>query len=181
MYDSSEQLRLSIIPGHKLSHKKRAEVVDLCTRAFEEDYQTHMDTFHGAIHVLGNLEERLVTHALWVPRWLQIGDAAPLRTAYVEGVATDIDYRRRGFAQTVMKKVIDEVQAFDIAALSPFKVSYYERLDWELWRGALFIRTENSIERSPDDEQVMIYRLPQTPQLDLSASMSVEWREGEVW
>jgi hypothetical protein len=27
----------------------------------------------------------------------------------------------------------------------------------------------------------MIYRLPQTPVLDLSASLSAEWRAGELW
>ena len=60
-------------------------------------------------------------------------------------------------------------------------MGFYERLGWELWHGPLFVRTEHSVERSPDDEEVMIYRLPSTPELDLSAPLSAEWREGEIW
>lgn len=181
MHKPAEHLELSVIPGCLMNHETRTEVVDLCTRAFEEDYRDHLDTFHDATHIFGKLDGRLVTHALWVTRWLQIGDAAFLRTAYVEAVATDSDYRGLGFAQAVMKKLVDSVQGFDIAALSPFRVSYYERLGWEIWLGPLFVRTEDSLERSPDDDQVVIYRLPKTPQLDLSAPISVEWREGDHW
>jgi hypothetical protein len=32
-----------------------------------------------------------------------------------------------------------------------------------------------------DAEEVMIYRLPRTPTLDLTLSLSAEWREGELW
>jgi aminoglycoside 2'-N-acetyltransferase I len=65
--------------------------------------------------------------------------------------------------------------------LSPFNVKFYERLGWELWRGPLFIRTEKGLIPSPTDEEVMIFRLPETPDLDLTAPLSVEWREGEAW
>jgi len=78
--------------------------------------------------------------------------------------------------------LVDEIQDYELAALSPFSVEYYERLGWERWRGPLFIRTkEGNLLPSLDDEEVMILRLPKTPVLDLSAPLSAEWREGELW
>ncbi len=104
-----------------------------------------------------------------------------LRPQHFEAVATDKTFRRRGFAQAVMERVVEEIQDFDLGGLSPFSVDYYQRLGWELWRGPLFIRTERSLEPSPEYEEVMIYRFPKTPKLDLSAPLSAEWREGQLW
>jgi len=50
-----------------------------------------------------------------------------------------------------------------------------------LFNNTLFIRTENGLLPSPADEEVMILRLSKTPYLDLSAPLSAEWREGELW
>jgi aminoglycoside 2'-N-acetyltransferase I len=104
-----------------------------------------------------------------------------MRTAYVEAVATEAKYRNRGFASFIMKYLIGEIQDYELAALSPFSVEYYERLGWELWRGSLFIRTKDDLMPSLDGEEVMIFRLPKTPVLDLNAPLSAEWREGELW
>ncbi len=104
-----------------------------------------------------------------------------MRTAYVEAVATEAEYRSRGFASAVMKHLIGEVQEYDLAALSPFSVEYYQRLGWDLWQGPLFIRTKDNLQPSLDEEEVMIFRLPKTPLLDLTVSLSAEWRKGELW
>ena len=80
-----------------------------------------------------------------------------------------------------MKRVADEIQDFDLSALSPFSVAYYERLGWQLWRGPLFLRTDSGLIRTPRDGDVMILRLPRTPNLDVNAPLSVERREGELW
>ena len=81
----------------------------------------------------------------------------------------------------MLKHLIGEVQDYDLAALSPSDAGYYRRLGWELWRGPLFIRENGTLLPSPDDEEVMIYRLPKTPALDLHDSLSAEWRRGELW
>jgi aminoglycoside 2'-N-acetyltransferase I len=80
-----------------------------------------------------------------------------------------------------MKRVAEEIKDFELGALSPFSVAYYERLGWELWRGPLLIRTDEGLVRTPRDGDVMILRLPRTPDLDLYAPLSAEWREGELW
>jgi aminoglycoside 2'-N-acetyltransferase I len=174
-------LSIQVVRGASLSDAARRDIISLCNRAFEEDLELLLDTFVGATHVLGYCDNSLVSHALWITRHLQVGTGPLLRTAYIEAVATDRNCRNRGFATSIMKRVAAEIQDFDLAALSPFSVAYYERLGWELWRGPLFIRSESGLLPSPDDEQVMILRLPGTPDLDLSAPLSAEWREGELW
>jgi aminoglycoside 2'-N-acetyltransferase I len=180
-WDQTNQFNIQVIQGSLISETLKKEIVSLCNRAYEQDMGPLFETFVGATHVLGHVDGMLVSHALWVTRHLQMGTEPIMRTAYVEAVATDANYRNRGFAASVMKHLIGEIQDYDLAALSPFSVEYYGRLGWELWHGPLFIRTNDKLLPSPDDEEVMIFRLPKTPVLDLNASLSAEWREGELW
>jgi aminoglycoside 2'-N-acetyltransferase I len=177
----SNQLDIRVAHYTAISDTLRQNIIALVNRAYEEDLETLFATFAGATHILGYCDDVLVSHALWVTRYLQAGTNPVMRTAYVELVATDPDYRNRGFASSVMKHLIGEVQDYELAALSPFSVEYYTRLGWELWRSPLFIRTADNLIPSPDDEEVMIFRLPKTPVLDLNDPLSAEWREGELW
>jgi len=177
-----DHLNIQVVRGALISDTDRRNIISLCNRAFEEEMEALFNnTYVDPTHVLGYFDGSLVSHALWVTRYLQAGTNPMMRTAYVEAVATEPAYRNRGFAAAIMKSLAHEIRNYDLAALSPFSVTYYERLGWELWHGSLFIRTENGLLRSPDDEEVMILRLFKTPDLDLSAPLSAEWREGELW
>ncbi|NOK63257.1 MAG: GNAT family N-acetyltransferase [Chloroflexi bacterium AL-W] len=101
-----------------------------------------------------------------------------LRTAYVEAVATDLDYQQRGVATRVMETLQEHIYDFDMGALLPASTSLYTRLGWGYWRGPLLIRCKDGILPTPD-KQIMIWHLPHTTMLDLSAPLSAEWREGE--
>jgi len=177
----TDSLRLEVIRADLLTPDIMEDILDLCNRAFEEDLESLFATFLDATHVLGFLSDSLVSHALWVTRWLQVEKNPIMRTAYIEAVATEKIYRSRGFAKLVMERVVEEIRDFELAALSPFSVAYYERLGWELWHGPLFIRTDEEIVRTPRDGDVMILRLPRTPILDLYAPLSAEWRAGDLW
>ena len=179
--ETEDQLLLEVVSSQSLSDADRSAIISLCNRAYEEDLEPLFNTFGVARHVLGYYAGALVSHAMWVTRWLQVGADPVMRTAYVEMVATEKAYRTRGFATAAMKRVASEIQDFDLGALSPFSVAYYERLGWELWRGPLSIRTDEGLMRTPRDGDVMILRLPRTPTLDLNAPLSAEWREGELW
>jgi len=176
----NENLSLKIIPTDQLSKRERAAVVDLCSRAYEEDYEPYLVTFEGAVHILGNFDGKLVSHTLWITRWLQMGNGLLLRTAYVEAVATDENYRGRGFATAVMERLAKEITGFEVGALCPAETSLYSRLGWVFWQGPLFHRKDGILIPDPE-ERVMILRLPHTPTLDLSQPISVEWRTGEIW
>jgi aminoglycoside 2'-N-acetyltransferase I len=172
---------LDLLASTELTAATRQEINGLCSRAFEEAWQ--LEAMGESQHILGWLDGQLVTHGMWVTRWLQVGDDPLLHTAYVEGVVTELAYRNRGLATAVMQRIAHEIKDYELGGLSPFSVAYYKRLGWEKWRGPLFIRSETGLIKTPtmEGECVMILRLPQTPPLNLDAPLSAEWRPGELW
>jgi aminoglycoside 2'-N-acetyltransferase I len=166
----------------ELSAQARDDILALCDRAYGEDLRTAFDEFVEPVHVLATVEGTVVSHALWVTRWLAPGGRAPLRTAYVDAVATDPLHERRGFASAVMRTLVSRVATFQLAALSPSDRgrTLYSHLGWETWIGPLSIRRGADVIETPD-ESVMIYRLAGTPPLNLAEPLSGEWRPGELW
>lgn len=177
---SENPLSLNVVPAGELSALQRAEILALCSLAFEEDYTGAYRTFRDPVHVLGCLDGALVSHALWVVRWLQSGDGAAMRTAFVEAVATDPVMQGRGYAGQVMRAVQSAIADHDLGALCTGSPAFYARLGWERWRGPLAIRTNSGLLATPG-ETVMVLRLPRTPALDLDQPLSAEWREGDLW
>lgn len=178
-------IRISIVHGDDLSDAERNALKALLDEAYETDFAPYLALFDAPVHVLAWEDDQLLSHACWITRWLQAGDGPLWRTAYVEAVATAAYARRRGLASRLLRTLADAIAnsepGYDIAALSPSDDGYYARLGWELWRGKLLERTSASIVNSPEDEEVMIYRLPTTPDLDLNQPLSIEWRDIEVW
>jgi aminoglycoside 2'-N-acetyltransferase I len=174
-------ITLEVRMRSELTQVEINEIITLCSYAYYEDYAPFMNSLDDSTHILARKNDKLVSHALWITRWLQIGNDPLLRTAYVEGVATDDSYRGLGYATAVMTRLAEEIREFDIGGLSPAKTSLYIRLGWEYWKGPLFHRKQDKRMRDPEDEQMMILRLPKTPAIDLTQPISVEWREGEIW
>ena len=174
-------LEIRVVPGDLLG-PRREEVFALCERAYLQDLRAIPGSFDNPQHVLGIDAGTVVSHALWITRWLAPGSSAPLRTAYVEAVATDPDEQGRGFASAVMRRLVREVAGFELAALCPSDGGQplYARLGWETWTGPLSIRHGPRV-TDTSDESIMIHRLPRTPALDLRDPMSAEWRPGELW
>jgi GNAT superfamily N-acetyltransferase len=181
MGEDTDTLSLQVIKGENLSEHEYSEILTLCSGAYERDYSPFLKSFNNAIHVLGRIHDKLVSHALWVTRWLQNGKIPPWRTAYVEAVATDERCRRQGYASAVMSRLAGEIKDYDIGGLSTGLCSFYSRLGWQLWRGTLFIRTADGEIATPEEKGVMVLALPKTPPLDLDTPLSAEWRKGELW
>ncbi len=175
-----DSLTLSRIAANDLGQPQRAEIIALCTAAYEEDFADMFDMLPGSIHVLARLNGQLVSHAAWVTRWLQPAGLPVLRTAFVEAVATAPEHQGKGFASAVLRDVANRITAYDLGALSPSDAAFYERLGWELWRGPLGIRTEHGVKPTPGEE-AMVLRLPKTPPLDLNSGLTAEWRVGDLW
>jgi aminoglycoside 2'-N-acetyltransferase I len=177
---SSQPLRLAIVRSADLHGRERNEVADLCSAAFEEDYAPFLTSFGDCTHVLGLLGSELISHALWLPRRLRVGDTWISNAAYVEAVATKKGYEGRGHASTIMRRVQEEIRTFEIAALSPFAPEWYERLGWKRWRGALLILRGAVVIPTPE-ECVMVYSPAGRAFPDLDQSLTAEWRPLEVW
>jgi GNAT superfamily N-acetyltransferase len=175
-------LQITVISINNLLSSQRQEIINVCTEAHEQDFTPILALFPDATHVLAHLEDKLVSHACWVTRWLQPDGLPPLKTAYIEAVATAPAYQGRGIGSQVMQRVAAEIQNYTLGALSPAHahIGFYKRLGWEIWPGSKAIRTSNTVIETPD-ENIMILRTTQTPLLNIHAAITAEWREGELW
>jgi aminoglycoside 2'-N-acetyltransferase I len=181
MKEKQDALDMQVKAGRDLSRDEYLEILGLCTQAFRRDYSPFMESFKDPTHILGRYGGKLVSHVLWITRWLQIGASPLLRTAYIEALATDLNQRNKGFASEIMRKVVGEIQDYDIAALATGSQGFYARLGWQLWCGPLFVRGEQGLLPTPDEHGVMVLPLARTPPFDLNSSLSVEWRKIELW
>jgi aminoglycoside 2'-N-acetyltransferase I len=175
-----QSLKIEVARASEITPELEAAVHALCNRAYGEDLAALFTTFPDPTHVLGFQDGKLASHAMWVRRWLQIGNGPLLRTAYVEMVATEPELQGQGFATKVMQHLASAIIGYDLGALCPAETSVYSRLGWVFWRGPLFIRRGEQLIATPE-ERIMILPLPKTPALDLDQPISAEWREGEVW
>ena len=179
-------IQLDLVHADVLDRRTQTEIIALCEDTYREDFSRLFEDFTGSVHILARDESgTLVSHAMWVTRWLQPEGHAPLRTAYVEAVATMPDQQGRGFGTAVMTRLVQAVQAdpiWELAALSPAVPGFYARRGWEPWLGPLAIRRDGGLEPTPPDELVMIRRLPRTPATMVTTSLlTAEWRVGELW
>jgi aminoglycoside 2'-N-acetyltransferase I len=178
-----ENLRLEVLHVDQLTAEQMAEIHALCNRAYavyDVDLEPLFQTFTDTRHVLGWWGPAIVSHAMWVTRWLQPGNQPLLRTAYVEMVATEPQFQRRGFASAVMRRLASAIHDFEIGGLCLAEPMLYAKLGWIFWQGPLFVRTQEGLFATPE-ESIMILRVPKTPPLDLTLPLSAEWREGELW
>jgi GNAT superfamily N-acetyltransferase len=148
--------------------RTRAAIQALCEAAYREPMTPFLVDIGPGDHLLGWLGETLVSHLMWVTRWLQPAGWPALRTAYVELVATDPTAQRLGYSTQLLESFPSRVQ------------DLYTRLGWRLWRGPLAVREGSALLPTPED-RVMVLDLPRTPKLDETSPLSGEWRPGEVW
>lgn len=175
------QLSISVVEASKLSSKQREDILDVCSRAYEEDFSPYLALLGDATHLFAYLGSELVSHAAWVPRELRPQGLRLLHTAYVEAVATVPEHQCKGYGSAVLTAIPTLVGEFDIAALSPSEEPYYAKLGWVLWKGPLAY-LHNAQEIATPDEEVMVYHLPKTPQeLNIHAKLVTDWRPGEIW
>ena len=174
-------MQIHQVKSPDLTLEQREQVIALCNAAYGEDVEWLFNTFGPSVHLLGIEQGELVSHVMWVTRWLQPEGCSSLETAYVEMVATAPGRQGEGFATHLMQRLQNEVKKFELAALCPADTSLYARLGWEEWRGGLYIRRGDDLMPTPD-ERIVIWRLPGTPlDLDTTAKLSAEWRPGELW
>ncbi len=144
----------------------------------EEDWQHAL----GGMHFLLDDDGAIVAHASVVERELHVA-GRPLRTGYVEAVATTPAAQGRGLGTIVMRDVTAYVRdEYELGALGTGVHRFYERLGWETWRGPSAVRTVEGLVRTPDDDSyIMVLRTRTSPALDPVSPISCEWRPGDVW
>ena len=173
-------LTIRHIPSSELAPEVAASIHRLCDLAYGCPTRPLFDSLGSGDHLVATRGAVLVSHLMWVTRWLQPEGQLPVRTAYVEMVATHPSEQRQGCATSLLEAAVPCFADYELAALCPATEGLYQRLGWRFWRGPLFARTAGRRIPTPD-ERVMILPLAKTPRLDLDLPLSVEWRPGEVW
>jgi GNAT superfamily N-acetyltransferase len=171
---------IDVIPSAALGAQVHAEILDLCSKAYEEDFAPYLDLLTSAVHVILRDQKQLIAHAAWIERDL-MADHVALRTAFIEAVAVTPSLQRQGYGSKIMSALPPLLSHFDLAALSPSDEAFYRRLGWETWEGPLSYQHGANQIPTPD-ECVMIYRLPRTPvALNIGSSLKADWRDGDIW
>ena len=137
----------------------------------------------GGVHVLATVGGALAAHGAVVGRQLAVA-GQPVRTGYVEAVATAAGFRRQGIGDRLMEEVERLVRSgFELGALAASEdgARLYRRRGWLPWRDALAVRTPQGLVPTPDDE-VFVLGTPTTPvPLDPGRPLTCDWRPGDPW
>lgn len=179
--------RVRRVPTHDLTATEITAIRALLVAAFAsdpEDAFTDDDWEHavGGVHFVLDLDGEIVAHASVVERELHVG-GRPLRTGYVEAVATATDRQGDGLGSLVMREVTAYIRdEFELGALGTGRQRFYERQGWRTWTGPSAVRTTAAERPTPDDDgYIMVLTTPTSPPLDLGGVISCEWRPGDVW
>lgn len=170
----------------ELSQDEVAVIRDLLRASFGNDTDeafTDEDWDHaiGGLHFILEEKGSVAAHASVVERELHTSGHR-LAAGYVEAVATRPDLQGRGHGSTVMREVGEYIdRTFQLGALGG-DPAFYERMGWVVWEGPTFVRTESGLIPTPEEDGLVLVRLtPTSPELDLSAPISCDWRPGDVW
>jgi aminoglycoside 2'-N-acetyltransferase I len=182
-----ETPRLRRLTTPELTVAETAAIRTIMDEAFGSDDDerfTDDDWEHalGGVHVVLDVAGVIVTHAAVVERLIRIGDR-PLKTGYVEAVATAPASQGAGFGTLVMTDVTALIRArYELGCLGTGLHDFYERLGWRTWRGPSSVLTAAGPEPTADDDgYLMVVRTPASPSLDFTAPIACEWRRGDVW
>ena len=179
-------MRIRELSSHDLRPREIAAIRSLLDAAFaihadayaEEDWSNAL----GGRHFLLDDDGVIVTHASVVERELHTGGHR-LATGYVEAVATRPRRQGQGLGSRLMGAVEEHVdRAFELGALSSAGTTLYARRGWLPWLGETYVRTDGRLIRSPEDDGALYVRpTSSSPELDLTSSISCEWRPGDRW
>ncbi|MEP6679843.1 MAG: GNAT family N-acetyltransferase [Chloroflexota bacterium] len=174
---------ISSLATEDLDAETRAEIVRVCIGAHrEQDFERLFSYIpSGGRHFMAYRGRELVSHAVVTTRWLHLEGERRLKTAYVDAVATKPARQGQGHATAVLKLLGTNVDDYDVACLQTDIPQFYERLGWELWRGALAGLSGRTLIPTPDQEGVMILRLRGTPDFDLDGMLTIECDPGRIW
>ncbi|WP_074133115.1 GNAT family N-acetyltransferase [Mycolicibacterium houstonense] len=177
-----------LIHTSDLDHETREGARRMVFEAFDGMF-SEADWEHalGGMHALICQHGALIAHASVVQRRLIYRDTA-LRCGYVEAVAVREDWRGQGLGTAVMDAVEQVLRgAYQLGALSsgddPARQMYLSR-GWLPWQGPTSVLRPTGITRTPEEDDsvfVMPVGLPAGMELDTSAEITCDWRDGDVW
>jgi aminoglycoside 2'-N-acetyltransferase I len=180
----TEPIRINSAKTEDLNAAIRTLIIQVCIAAHQEEDFKNLFSYvpSGGLHFLAYRDEQLVSHALVTTRWLQPEAQPLLKTAYVDAVATLPASQGRGYGSALMRQLANEIdREYVIACLETERITFYERLGWQTWRGPLGGRSAQGLIPTPEQNGIMILRLSQTPALNLDSALSIEIQNERIW
>lgn len=170
-----------------LDNETREDARRMVIEAFDGEF-TDADWEHslGGMHAYICDHGAMIAHAAVVQRRMLYRDIA-LRCGYIEGVAVREDWRGQGLARAVMDAVEQVLRgAYQLGALSASDAGrpIYMARGWLPWRGPTSVLAPAGVTRTPDDDNglfVLPVNLPDDLELDTTAEITCDWRDGDVW
>lgn len=170
-----------------LDVETRQRVREMVTAAFAGEFTEH-DWEHalGGMHAVIWQHGAIIAHAAVIQRRLLYRGRGPwhaLRCGYVEAVAVREDCRGQGLAHALLDGVEQVIRgAYQVGAVSSSALArrVYANRGWLPWRGSTSVLGPTGPARTPDDDGA-VFVLPVGIDLDTSAELMCDWRDGEVW
>jgi len=174
-------------PSAELSEPEERELQTLCERAWTAKGSYFSPVAWraalGGMHFVVAEAGVVVAHAAVVDRTLE-WDGRPLRTGYVEAVATMPERQRGGLGSAVMRAVnafIDE--RYELGALNTATPEFYAQLGWVPWPGRTGVRRPGGVRLTPNEYgKVLVHLSEGSPELRDDALLVCDGgRPGEPW
>ena len=159
-----------------------AQVHALLDLAYEGDFAPE-DWEHavGGMHFLGFLDDELIAHGAIVSRLMDF-DHATIDVGYVEAIAVHPAHQGQGFGATLMYAITEYCEStYDVSMLSTDEHDFYARLGWKQFMGESYVRTDDGVERTADEDEGLMLLLPDTHLALLTAKVTCEDRPGDAW
>ncbi|MFM7275539.1 MAG: GNAT family N-acetyltransferase [Gammaproteobacteria bacterium] len=154
----------------------------LLDAAFAGEF-SHEDWEHtfGGTRFVAEVDGVPVAHGAVVPRrvWL---DGSLLTIGYVEGVATSSRHRGRGYGGALMRAITAFCsERYPVSMLSTGEWGFYRRFGWVSLPVASYVRRETGLERSEEEDECLMFLLPEAGTLPVPATVACEARSGDSW
>jgi aminoglycoside 2'-N-acetyltransferase I len=172
-------MTIRVVHRDDLKEDELDRLLELCSSLVDGVGPTYWSDIGSGTHVILEEKGEPVSHASVVPLELHAAGRS-IYTGYVEAVCTRADRQHKGFATKVMSAVAEHLASehYLLGGLSASMPGFYTRLGWEPWRGTLWVRTDEGVERTRDAEgSVFVLRTAATPRrLYLDAPLSAPRR-----
>jgi aminoglycoside 2'-N-acetyltransferase I len=143
----------------------------------DNDWQAALGGSHFILHEDG----LIVSHAAVVERTLEFA-GTPMRTGYVEAVATLPERQGEGHATRVMAEVnafID--REYEVGALGAAAPEFYARIGWAPWPALTAARTADGVRMTPEEDGHIFVRPVEAAAVAKEALLVCAGRPGDPW
>lgn len=136
----------------------------------------------GGMHALILRHGAIIAHGAVVQRRL-IYQGTALRCGYVEAVAVREDWRGQGLATAVLDAVEQVIRgAYQLGAISSSEMArpIYTARGWLPWSGTTSVLAPAGLSHTPQGDH-SLFVLPVSIEVDTTAEITCDWRDGDVW